>query len=89
MIFFLFCGGCEGYSKLPRPFLSDELPLNEDFFKIGISEEKSEDRLENQNEAIFQEKFGMNGSLIIYQARKQGQKQSSAKSWPKLKKHVI
>ena len=33
VFFFLFCGGCEGSFKLPRLFLSDELPLNEDFFK--------------------------------------------------------
>ena len=32
----------EGSFKLRRVFLSDELPLNEDFFKIGISEGKSE-----------------------------------------------
>ena len=38
-VFFLFCGraggggGCEGSFKLPRPFISDELSLDEDFFK--------------------------------------------------------
>ena len=41
-VFFLFCGGCEGSFKLPRLFLSDELPLNEGFLKNGIGEEKSE-----------------------------------------------
>ena len=50
--FFLFCGGCEGSFKLPHLFLSDELPLSEDLKKIGISEEKSE----NRNEAIFRGK---------------------------------
>ena len=38
-VFFLFCGGgrgrggCESSFKLPRIFLRDELPLNEDIFK--------------------------------------------------------
>ena len=44
-VFFLFCGGCEGSFKPPRLFLSVELPMNEIFFKIGISEEKPENRI--------------------------------------------
>ena len=41
-VFFLFWRVCEGSFKLPRLFLSDELPLNEAFFLIWVSEEKSE-----------------------------------------------
>ena len=40
--FFLFWRVCEGSFKLPRLFLSDELPLKEAFLKIWVSEEKSE-----------------------------------------------
>ena len=49
-VFFLFWRVCEGSFKLPRLFLSDELPLNEAFFLIWVSEEWGHFSGENRNE---------------------------------------
>ena len=87
-VFFLFLRICEGFFKLPRLFVSDELPLNEAFFF------KFESVKKNRNEAIFRGKIGMKGSLIIYWASKTKTKSKARLSLGlsrivHVKKHVI
>ena len=75
---FFFLRVCEGFFKLPRLFLSDELPLNEAFF-LNLSQWRK-----IRMRPFFGEKSEWKAAWLFIGHRKQRQKQRPAKSWPKL-----